>query len=312
MSGDSALTEGQQRPRDVVADALRHHISQGELRVGERIPTQAELSEQYKVPRGAVRRALELLEHEGLIKRAQQGTPATVARTTPLASPLPAEPRGHGRADDVPAPRRHPPRPAGVFLGERVAQCFRHRRVTIDAYCLNGETLASALAGPLVALGTAGVRNPERIAVRILLPNADDPLALPQVVGEPANTRPRERLRETTAHIYGSLRHSLRMLTVRGLVPEVSVEARKVSISPTQKVYILNGQEVLAGHYQVQSRRVDLDRDDPIEIYDMLGVEGMLFRHTAVDDDHVTAAYVDQTQQWFDSLWNTIAVPWDS
>ncbi|MFD7895794.1 winged helix-turn-helix domain-containing protein [Streptomyces sp. NPDC059743] len=313
------MTDGQQRPRDVVADALRHHISEGELRVGERIPTQAELSEQYGVPRGAVRRALEILEHEGLIKRAQQGTPATVARTTPVAAPADPAPGSrpsdvqHGPAgSDVPEPRRHPPRPAGVFLGERVAQCFRRRQVTIDAYCLNGETLASALAGPLVTLGTAGVRNPERITVRILLPNADDPLALPQVVGEPANTRPRERLRETTGHIYGSLRHSLRMLKVRGLVPEVSVEARKVSISPTQKVYILNGEEVLVGHYQVQSRRVDLDRDDPIEIYDMLGVEGMLFRHTAVGDDHVTAAYVDQTQQWFDSLWNTIAVPWDS
>ncbi|MFJ1746669.1 winged helix-turn-helix domain-containing protein [Streptomyces sp. NPDC088116] len=318
MPGDSAMTdghehprdmtEGHQRPRDVVADALRHHISLGELPVGERIPTQAELSERYGVPRGAVRRALEILEREGLIKRAQQGTPPTVARTAPAPLPL----RSSADTGDVPAPRRHPPRPAGVFLGERVAQCFRRRRVTIDAYCLNGETLASALAGPLVALGTAGVRSPERITVRILLPDTDGPLALPQVVGEPANTRPRERLGETTGHIYGSLRHSLRMLKVRGLVPEVTVEARRVSITPTQKVYILNGEEVLAGHYQVQSRRVDLDRDDPIEIYDMLGVEGMLFRHTAVDDDHVTAAYVDQTQKWFDSLWDTIAEPWDS
>ncbi|MFD5112564.1 FadR/GntR family transcriptional regulator [Streptomyces sp. NPDC058220] len=303
------MTDGQRRPRDVVADALRDHISEGGLRVGDRIPTQAELSERYGVPRGAVRRALEILEHEGLIKRAQQGTPPTVARTTPAPATHPQQPAG---AAAVPTPRRHPPRPAGVFLGERVAHCFRQRQVTIDAYCLNGETLASALAGPLVALGTAGVRSPERITVRILLPNADDPLALPQVVGEPENTRPRERLRETTGHIYGSLRHSLRMLKVRGLVPEVTVEARKVSIVPTQKVYILNGEEVLAGHYQVQSRRVDLDREDPIEIYDMLGVEGMLFRHTAVPDDHVTTAYVDQTQQWFDSLWDTVAVPWDS
>ncbi|WP_041990529.1 MULTISPECIES: winged helix-turn-helix domain-containing protein [unclassified Streptomyces] len=303
------MTDGQRRPRDVVADALRDHISSGELRVGDHIPTQAELSRRYEAPRGAVRRALEVLENEGLIKRAQQGTPPTVARTAPSgASRLLPGPT----ANDVPTPRSHPPRPAGVFLGERVALCFQQPHVTIDAYCLNGETLASALAGPLVALGTAGVPTPERIAVRILLPNAEDPLALPQVVGEPHNTRPRERLRETTGHIYGSLRHSLRMLKVRGLVPEVRVEARKVSISPTQKVYILNGEEVLAGHYQVQTRTVDLDRDEPIEIYDMLGVEGMLFRHAAVDEDQVTAAYVEQTQKWFDSLWDTIAVPWDS
>ena len=90
----------------------------------------------------------------------------------------------------------------------------------------------------------------------------------------------------------------------------MSVEARKVAITPTQKVYILNGREVLAGHYQVTERTVDLDRN-PIEIYDMLGVEGMLFRHAVVDDDQVTRGYVEQTQQWFDSLWNTIARPMD-
>ncbi|MGP9021198.1 winged helix-turn-helix domain-containing protein [Streptomyces sp. BR1] len=295
MSGDSASPGGQRRPRDVVADGLREHILGGVLRVGARIPTQAELCERYEVSRGAVRGALVLLEQEGLIKRAQQGTPPTVSR--PLATV------GH----TVPETRRHSPRPAGVFLGERVAQYFHQDEVTIDAYCLNGETLASALAGPLVAVGAGGPR-PGRVAVRVLLPDAEAPLALPAVVDDPENSRPRERLREATAHIYGSLRHSLRMLKVRGLIPDVSVEARKVSITPTQKVYILNGEEVLAGHYQVQSRTVDLDRD-PIEIYDMLGVEGMLFRHTAVDGDHVTGAYVQQTQLWFDSLWDTIARP---
>ncbi|MET9362791.1 GntR family transcriptional regulator [Streptomyces sp. NPDC006632] len=299
MPGNSASTEGRRRPRDVVADGLRALIAGGELRVGERLPTQAELGERFAVPRGAVRGAVELLEREGLIRRAQQGTPPMVAR--PTAAPAPR--RG------VPGPRRHSPRPAGVFLGERVAQCFREDEVTIDAYCLNGETLASALAGPLVAVQAEG-SGPRRVAVRILLPDAEAPLALPQVVGDLGNLRPRERLRITSNHIYGSLRHSLRMLKVRDLVPEVSVEARKVSITPTQKVYILNGREVLAGHYQVTERTVDLDRS-PIEIYDLLGVEGMLFRHTVVDDDHVTRGYVEQTQQWFDSLWNTIARPLD-
>lgn len=284
----------------MVADGLRALISGGELRVGEHIPTQAQLSERFSVPRGAVRGAVELLEREGLIRRAQQGTPPTVAR------PQAQAPAGRR---EVPGPRRHAPRPAGIFLGERVAQCFREDEVTIDAYCLNGETLASALAGPLVTVQAAGA-GPRRVAVRILLPDAEAPLALPQVVGDLGNVRARERLRITSNHIYGSLRHSLRMLKVRDLVPDVTVEARKVSITPTQKVYILNGREVLAGHYQVTERTVDLDRT-PIAIYDMLGVEGMLFRHTVVDDDEVTRGYVEQTQQWFDSLWNTIARPMD-
>ncbi|MEU9101507.1 winged helix-turn-helix domain-containing protein [Streptomyces sp. NPDC048361] len=301
MPGNSASNEGQRRPRDVVADGLRALICEGELQAGERLPTQAELSARFAVPRGAVRSAVELLEREGLVRRAQQGTPPTVTRPATTSTPA--------HWHDLPGPRRHSPRPAGVFLGERVAQCFREDEVTIDAYCLNGETLASALAGPLVAVQAEG-SGPRSVAVRILLPDAEAPLALPQVVGDLGNLRPRERLRITSNHIYGSLRHSLRMLKVRDLVPEVSVEARKVAITPTQKVYILNGREVLAGHYQVTERTVDLDRT-PIEIYDMLGVEGMLFRHTVVDDDHVTRGYVEQTQQWFDSLWNTIARPLD-
>ncbi|MFI6053821.1 GntR family transcriptional regulator [Streptomyces violascens] len=302
MPGSSASTDGQRRPRDVVADGLRALITGGELRVGEHIPTQAQLSERFAVPRGAVRGAVELLEREGLIRRAQQGTPPTVAR------PAIVQASANNRRE-VPGGRRHSPRPAGIFLGERVAQCFRQEEVTIDAYCLNGETLASALAGPLVTVQAEG-SGPRRVAVRILLPDAEAPLALPQVIGDLQNGRPRERLRITSNHIYGSLRHSLRMLKVRDLVPDVTVEARKVSITPTQKVYILNGREVLAGHYQVTERTVDLDRN-PIEIYDMLGVEGMLFRHTVVDDDQVTRSYVEQTQQWFDSLWNTIARPMD-
>ncbi|MER0445216.1 winged helix-turn-helix domain-containing protein [Streptomyces sp. Edi4] len=305
MPGHSDSAEEQRRPRDVVADGLRALICGGELRVGERLPTQAELSARFAVPRGAVRGAVELLEREGLIRRAQQGTPPTVARS---AAPG-RDGRAGGDGGDVPGRRRHAPRPAGVFLGERVAWCFREEEVTIDAYCLNGETLAAALAGPLVAVQAAGF-GPRRVTVRVLLPDAEAPLALPQVIGDLGNVRPRERLRITSNHIYGSLRHSLRMLKVRDLVDDVSVEARKVAITPTQKVYILNGREVLAGHYQVTERTVDLDRN-PIDIYDMLGVEGMLFRHAVVDDDPVTRGYVEQTQQWFDSLWNTIARPLD-
>ncbi|MGW7351634.1 winged helix-turn-helix domain-containing protein [Streptomyces sp. NPDC054784] len=293
--------EGRGTARDVVADGLRRRIAQGELRVGQQIPTQAELGEQFSAPRGAVRRALELLENEGLIKRARQGTPAEVVQR------VPDHPDPDADAGDASFGRRHQPRTAGLELTDRVARAFRSPHVRIDAYCASGETLASALAGPVVAV-TAGEQRPLSLRVRILLPDPDNALALPQVVGDPQDSRPRARLREVTEHIWGSLRHSLRMLEVRELVPEVRVEARKVSITPTQRVFVLNGEEVLTGHYQVLPRRVELSRD-PMEIYDMLGLDGILFRHTAVPGDQVTEAYVEQTKLWFDSLWDTIARP---
>lgn len=311
MAGDSLAASRQRRPRDIVVEALRQRISRGELRVGEQVPTQAQLSEEYAVPRGAVRRALELLEEEGLIKRAGQGTPAEVVQSVSdrLTPDAPSTPSGSHRRDAARA-RAHSPRSAGLELTERVARAFRSEQVTIDAYCSSGETLASALAGPLVAM-TAGEPRPDSVRVRLLLPDPAGILALPQVIGDPEDARPRERLREVMDNIYGSLRHSLRMLEVREVVREVRVEARKVPITPTQRVYILNGREVLAGHYRVFPRRVELHRD-PMEIYDVLGLDGMLFRHTAVPGDQVTDSYVQQTQEWFDSLWDTIARPMDS
>lgn len=41
-----------------IADVLRERIKAGELRAGERLPTQAELAEEFGVERGAVRQAL--------------------------------------------------------------------------------------------------------------------------------------------------------------------------------------------------------------------------------------------------------------
>lgn len=316
VSGDSHSAGDRQRPRDVVVEALKQRISHGDLRVGEHVPTQARLSEQYDVPRGAVRRALEVLEEEGLIKRARQGTsPEVVQIATDAPTPgaqaptntTPTTGRARPPRERAVRGRMYQPRSAGLELAERVGRAFQQQQVTIDAYCASGETLASALAGPLVAM-TAGEPRPDSVRLRLLLPDPSMALALPQVIGDPEDARPRARLREVMDNIYGSLRHSLRMLEVREVVREVRVEARRVAITPTQRVYVLNGEEVLAGHYRVQPRRVELYRD-PMEIYDVLGLEGMLFRHTAVPGDQVTEAYVQQTQQWFDSLWETIARP---
>ncbi|OEV06057.1 GntR family transcriptional regulator [Streptomyces oceani] len=297
-SGGGSGAGGRRSPHDRVADVLRQRITDGELRVGWQLPTQADLCVEFAAPRGAVRRALGELEREGLIRRFGQGRPAEVVQRQPE------------RADHLsagPLSRQRLPRGAGVELTERVERAFQAPRVRIDAYCSTGETLASALAAPLVAL-TAGQPRPASVRVRVLLPDPERTLSLPQVIGDPEDPRPRERLREVSENIWGSLRHSLRMLEVRGLVPEVVVEARRVPITPTQRVFLLNGEEVLVGHYQVLSRWVELARD-PMEVYDVLGLDGMLFRHRAVPGDQVTEAYVRQTQLWFDSLWDTIARP---
>jgi len=63
---------------------LRDQIAGGQLRPGDRFPTETELCAQYGVSRATVRQALEAIEHDGLIERtAGRGT---FLRTTPTPS----------------------------------------------------------------------------------------------------------------------------------------------------------------------------------------------------------------------------------
>jgi GntR family transcriptional regulator len=66
-----------------IASVLRDRIIAGNLEPGSRLPTQAMISEEYGVSRIVARRALDLLESEGLIDRVQGGG-AFVRRYQPL------------------------------------------------------------------------------------------------------------------------------------------------------------------------------------------------------------------------------------
>jgi DNA-binding GntR family transcriptional regulator len=66
-----------------IADVLRDQIMTGELRSGDRLPTQETLTETFEVSRTVARRALDILEAEGLIDRAQGGR-AVVRQYEPL------------------------------------------------------------------------------------------------------------------------------------------------------------------------------------------------------------------------------------
>jgi GntR family transcriptional regulator len=66
-----------------IAAALREQIHSGDLEWGARLPTQEALGEQFDVSRIVARRALDILEAEGLIDRVQGGG-AFVRRHQPL------------------------------------------------------------------------------------------------------------------------------------------------------------------------------------------------------------------------------------
>ncbi len=64
-----------------LAATLRAEINSGDLAPGDRVPTEAELSERYSTSRNTVRLALNLLRNEGLLT-SQQGR-GTFVRTNP-------------------------------------------------------------------------------------------------------------------------------------------------------------------------------------------------------------------------------------
>lgn len=78
-----------------VYEALRDSIAQGTYAVGDKLPTEAELSKQFEVSPITVKRALDLLRTDGMImRRPRIGTVVTSATPTASATRIAGEPDG--------------------------------------------------------------------------------------------------------------------------------------------------------------------------------------------------------------------------
>ncbi|MET9506175.1 winged helix-turn-helix domain-containing protein [Streptomyces sp. NPDC006259] len=264
-----------------IADVLRERIRAGDLKAGDRLPTQAELADEFGVERGAVRQALRALQDDGLLTNVSKGSPPRIAEQT--------------SAPDE-------PQPTMVGLAPRLTAAFSAEHVRIDAACLTAESLIPALSEP-VRLIHGGSLRPRKIDVRILLPSRDINLAFPVRVdargsGDPVHER-WLAMRNAQGHV---LRHNL--LTLRSQGIEVSVSFRALPFTPPVKLYLLNGEEALMAYYMVMRREESTD-DGILDMYDVLGTESLLFsfeKATGARD----AVFVDESQKWFDALWETI------
>ncbi|MGW0842168.1 GntR family transcriptional regulator [Streptomyces sp. NPDC002787] len=271
-----------------IADTLRDRIHSGELGRGERLPTQAELAEEFGVERGAVRQALRLLQEAGLLTNVSKGSPPRVAEATPHA------------------PRDDEPQPTMVGLAPRLTEAFSTPHVRIDAACLTAETLMLALGEP-VRLIHEGTIRPESIDVRILLPSRKINLAFPVPVearGEADEEDPVHKrwLDQRNAQIR-VLRHNLQALRTSHKL-DVRVTFRALPFTPPVKLYLLNGEEALIAYYMLMKREEQMD-DGPLEMYDAFGTQSLLFSFEKGSGAR-DAAFVEQSQQWFDALWETI------
>ncbi|MEU7362180.1 MULTISPECIES: winged helix-turn-helix domain-containing protein [Streptomyces] len=277
VKGSGRLTPQQ------IADTLRERIRAGVLRVGERLPTQAELAEEFGVERGTVRQALRVLQEDGLLSNVSKGSPPRVAE---------------------PGPAREEPQPTMVALAPRLTDAFAAPHVRIDAVCLTAQSLIPALGEPLRLIHDGRLR-PERIDVRILLPSRDINLAFPVSVDAGSDEDAVHQRWLAMRNAQGQvLQYNLQAL--RGTHDiDVHVAFRALPFTPPAKLYLLNGAEALYAYYMV-TRRAEPTESGTLEMYDTLGSESLLFsfeKRTGRRD----AAFVEQSQKWFDALWETIS-----
>ncbi|WP_371646576.1 GntR family transcriptional regulator [Streptomyces mirabilis] len=266
-----------------IADVLRDRIRAGDLKAGDRLPTQAELAEEFGVERGTVRQALRALQDDGLLSNVSKGSPPRIA--------------------EPPASAGNEPQTTMVGLAPRLADAFSAPHVRVDAACLTAETLMLALGEPVRLIHEGRIR-PESIDVRILLPSRDINLAFPVPVDGRGDDDPvHERwLAQRNAQVH-VLQHNLRALrSSHGI--DVRVAFRALPFTPPIKLYLLNDVEALIAYYMVTRREEEM-ADVTLDMYDALGSDSLLFsfeKRTGQRD----AAFVDQSQKWFDALWETI------
>ncbi|EGX59435.1 GntR family transcriptional regulator [Streptomyces zinciresistens K42] len=265
-----------------IADILRERIRVGELKAGDRLPTQAELAEEFGVERGTVRQALRALQEDGLLTNVSKGSPPRIA---------------------LPPPTRDAPQPTMVGLAPRLTEAFAAPRVEVDVVCHTSETLMVALGEPLRLIHEGAIR-PESIDVRILLPSRDIDLAFPVLVeggeGDDSVHKRWLEMRNAQAQV---LRHNLQALrSTLGI--SVRVTFRALPFTPPVKLYLLNGAEALIGYY-VLTERQDEYESRTLNMYDALGSASLLFSFVQQAGQR-DAAFVAESQKWFDALWETI------
>ncbi|MBT8227389.1 MAG: hypothetical protein HKP61_12245 [Dactylosporangium sp.] len=196
-------------------------------------------------------------------------------------------------------------RPVG--LRPHVDQAFAEQHVIIDFAGFSGETLHGALQEPLDKV-RVGQYTPESIHIRALILDTGVPWHFPcdrdTLVDDPEFRRRMHRL---------SVRHgqalvdSTQELRDMNIVHDATVEIRAHSLTPTFKLYLVNGREVFFGFYPVTefSFKAEGQRHS---VLNLMGKDQTLFRFARTNtEDSPADDYVGAAQTWFDSIWDTVA-----
>ncbi|MEV4161447.1 winged helix-turn-helix domain-containing protein [Nonomuraea dietziae] len=261
-----------------IANKLRAAILTGKLQPGDKLPSQNELASRYGVARETVKAALRLLVNDRLIV-SRQGSGAYVRAQTQ--------------------------RPVG--LRPHVEAAFDRQNVSLDFAGFSGETLHNTLMEVLDKI-REGRLTPESLKIRILMCDTTAPMRLPRRVGtDVAEPSIQKRADRITRRAVDGIVDAVQELADLGLVRTARAEVRVHDLTPSFKLYILNGEEAFFGLYPVVEHAINLGGES-VALYDLMGKDSTLF-HFSVGDDETSNGpqFVQQTRMWFDSIWGTIS-----
>ncbi|MFF3375545.1 winged helix-turn-helix domain-containing protein [Streptomyces sp. NPDC002680] len=278
--------------------------------LGSLLPPQRELAQEFGVSRDTVQRVLRVLTERNLIESRQGSGSRVIAAPEPAPRTAGAQPGGAVRLA----------RPGRTTLAPHIREAFTKPEVTLDVFTLTSESLQGHIWLQAERIRTGEIAAPRSIALRMLLPTDDLPLPYPRALGDPADTRPVDRLRAITGRHATSLRHVLGMLRAEGLVENVEVAIRRVPIVPAFKLYLLNGTDALHGMYEVVERPIVLeDETKPLAAIDVVGIGATLMHYVRGEEPPESGAsdsgepesqgslFVASMQSWFDSVWKHLA-----
>lgn len=270
-------------PYQQVANALRASILTRTFKPGDKLPSQGELATTYGVARMTVQQALRILRDDGLIV-SRQGSGVYVRERTE--------------------------RPVG--LRPHVETAFEQPEVRIDFSGYTAETLHGVIQEPLDKI-RVGRLTPKSIHVRMLLSDMTRPIALPSRAGDKPGDDPdvRARMAKIAERNTVAILEQIAELADLGLVDNAVAEARVHSSAPLFKLYLVNNHDLFFGFYPVVEHDVTINKK-PVSIFDPMGKDTVLFHHVAdADPDSTGSLYIAETAKWFDSVWETIARPYE-
>jgi hypothetical protein len=190
-----------------------------------------------------------------------------------------------------------------VSLGHFLHTAFDADHVVLDVLSLTSETLDMHLGAQAKRIA-GGEISPVSIRLRLLLPDVTGiRLAFPRAVADADDDRPRKRHRDMVIAHARSLRESLLALQRNELVDDVDVQIRKVPLTPTQKLYLLNGEQLLEGYYTLDEWTPAPAEGAGGAIVDSIGLGAELFPYSRRDQ----AFKVEAAQRFFDSYWDQLA-----